>query len=185
MGSTRKGWSIYCKKIFMLLLNLSVVVLLISGCSAPQETDDGKTAPADPINLEISFPNGAPALNQTAELKCTVKPYESLHNMSVKISLPSGFELISGNLSWFGSISANEEIEVIRAVVKSIEVGNWTIEGTSYLNPEENFGLGSNGWYPVYVAVSENSAEWGKYPPWYENSGKPVKIEMEDEPSTP
>ena len=169
MRNTGKGWKIYCKKISVLLLNLSIIVLLISGCTAPQETDNGKTEPADPIDVDISFPNGAPPLNQTAELVCIVNnhTYGNLRDMSVDITLPDGFELVSGELSWLGDVPEGDEVEVIRAVIKSVKVGHWKIDCTSYLDPDKHGGLGRFDAFDVYVLVTEDSAEWAYWALWY------------------
>ena len=187
MKSIRKGWNIYFKRTFMLLLNLSIIVLLISGCSAPQETDDGKTAPADRIDVDKSFPNGAPPLNQTAELVCIVNnhAYITLRDMSVDITLPDGFELVSGELSWLGDIPEGDEVEVIRAVIKSVKVGHWTIDCTSYLDPEKHGGLGRHDAFDVYVLVSEDSAEWAYWALWKKGDPSDPSIVKVAEPGLP
>ena len=154
----------------------------ISGC-----TWMPNTAPMEPFTGYLSFPDGAPRLGQTAELIYVVKAEAiNIKNMTVEVNLPEAFELVSGDLSWTGDIAKGDEAEVIRAVIKSVEVGNWTIETSGHLNPEENGGVGMSGSGPaIYVAVSEDSAEWGKYPPWYEGGGVEVPVEREKAPSTP
>jgi hypothetical protein len=107
--------------------------------------------------------------------------------MSVDIRLPEAFELVGGNLSWFGDINQGAELEVVSAVVRAIEAGNWAIELRTSIDPEEQGGFSM---YPdwqdaIYVAVSEDSAEWGVYPPWYEGGGHEVPIEVVDETSSP
>ncbi len=157
----------------------------IGGCAGEESTTE--TPPAPPFTMEVSFPHGAPPLNQTAELICVVKPNNiSINNMSLEIILPDGFELVSGTLSWTGNISKGDEAEVMRAVVRSVKTGNWTIELTGYLDPQVNTGLGLNGPGPIcYVSVCEGSAEWGEYPPWGKKGGYPVPVERENAPSTP
>jgi len=105
-----------------------------------------------------------------------------LENISIEIRLPEGFELVSGELSWFGDISSGDELEVIRATVRAVKTGNWTIESRCAINPEKQCGISVvPGWHPaIYVSVSEDSAEWGITPPWYEGGGHPVEIEQED-----
>jgi hypothetical protein len=150
----------------------------ISGCAWIPNT-----APMEPFTGYLSFPDGAPPLGQTAELVYVVKAEAiSINNMSLRIDLPEAFELVSGDLSWTGDIPKGDEVEVIRAVVKSVETGNWTIEATGYLNPQENAGweMDGSGPGPIgYVSISEGSAEWGRYPPWYKKG--PVKLEQEEE----
>jgi len=150
-----------------ILLPILVVItmLIIAGC--PQQSEQ---MPAEPITVHLSFPDGAPPLNQEAELVCMVKtPARSAKNMSVSVNLPEAFELVSGDLSWSGDISQGSEVEVIKAVVRSTKTGNWTIEATTYIDPEKHGGYGGTGRYFVYVSVFDNSAKWGIYPPWYKN----------------
>lgn len=101
--------------------------------------------------------------------------------MSVEIRLPEGLELVSGELFWFGDIAEGNEVEVIRAVVRSVDTGNWTIELIRNLNPEEH------GWSefidpaPFYISISEDSAEWGITPPWQTGGDGEVEIETVDD----
>ena len=164
-----------------------VMALLFGSCAKaviPPTTPPDEPSP--PITVELSFPDGAPPLNQEAELICIVKaPAISLKNMSVEIRLPEAFELVSGNLSWVGDINLGDEVEVISAIVKAIKIGNWAIELRTSIDPEEQ---GSFSMYPdwrdaIYVSVLEDSAEWGIYPPWYKGGGHEVPIEVVDETS--
>ena len=100
--------------------------------------------------------------------------------MSVSIDLPEAFELVSGNLSWVGDIAIGNKVEVIKAVVKAVKTGNWTIEGHSYINPKEHGYFGGEGHYPIYVSVLEDSAEWGITPPWYQKGGIEVPVKRVD-----
>ena len=96
--------------------------------------------PASPITVELSFPDGAPPLNQEAELIYIIEVREPgciLENMSIEIRLPEGFELVSGDLSWFGDISSGDDLEAIRATVRAVNTGNWTIESRCAINPEK------------------------------------------------
>jgi len=118
--------------------------------------------PQQPITVKTSFPDGAPPLNQVKELRVTVKTYNNIpaKAMSIQVILPDSFELLSGTLSWTGDIPINNEIPVIKAMVKPIKAGSWGIEVTSYIDPKEHAGYGGTGHNPVYVLVSEYSAEW-------------------------
>ena len=148
----------------------------VSGCGLK-----GNSAPAEPVIIDVSFPADAPLLGQTAELICVVKAHIfDVRNMSLEIILPEALELVSGDLSWMGNISEGEEVEVISAVVKSVKTGNWTIEVHGYINPEEHGYYGGEGWFPIYVSISEDSAEWGTVPPWYKGeppTPTPVKVD--------
>lgn len=145
----------------------------------------GGGAPSPPITVLLSFPDGAPPLNQEAELVCTVNtPAMSANNLSVSVNLPEALELVSGDLSWVGDVAEGDEVEIIRAVVRSVKTGNWTIELNRYLDPEENRGFGFQNPHPFYIAISEDSAEWGTTPPW-QGGGHEVPIEVVEAPSTP
>jgi hypothetical protein len=138
------------------------------------------------MTVELSFPNGAPPLNTEAELVCIVKtPAMSAKNLGVSVSLPEALELVSGDLSWFGDVAEGDEVEIIRAVVRSVKTGNWTIELNRYLDPEENGGVGFQNPDPFYISISEDSAEWGTTPPWYKGGDHEVQIEVVDETSSP
>jgi hypothetical protein len=173
------------KRIFIVSILICVLIIpLAPGCGLFWH----ESPPAEPITVELSFPNDAPPLNTEAELNCIVKaPAISLTNMSVEIRLPEAFELVSGDLSWTGDINQGAEVEVISAVVRAIKTGNWAIELRSSIDPEEQGGL---SFYPdwrdaIYVSISEDSAEWGIYPPWYKGGGHEVPVKVVDETSSP
>jgi hypothetical protein len=86
--------------------------------------------------------------------------------MNIQVTLPDSFELVSGFLSWIGDIPVKNEVPVIQSMVKSIKPGSWTIEVTSYIDPKEHGFFGGTGHNPIYVFVSENSAEWRLNPPY-------------------
>ena len=136
-------------------------MLIVVGC--PQQSAQ---APAVPITVHLSFPDGAPPLNQQAELVCTVRtPAGFAKNMSLSINLPEALELVSVDLSWSGDVARGTEVEVIEAVVRSVKTGNWTVELVAYLDPDENGGFGISGSSYIYISISEDSAEWGIRPP--------------------
>ena len=160
-----------------------VLSLLAAGCSQSlqartpaEERPPAETPPASPFTVDVSFPNGAPPLNREAELRTTVRTLVNLTGMSVEIRLPTGLELVSGELSWTGDIPAGE-LKVIGATVRAVETGNWTIEVRRDLDPARNGGLGMRGSAPVYVSIFDNSAEWGITPPWYEKGSFEVPVQ--------
>ncbi len=176
----------YYKKILILLLTFLMILLPLVGCDSSEDNPSEEIEPADPVDIDLFFPDGAPPLNQTAELVCTVDSwlYVSLNDLSINITLPAGFELVSGNLSWVGDISMGEKVEVIRAVIKSVEVGNYVIEWHISMNPETQGSYSFvPGWHPVvYVTVSEDSADWAYWRLWKvgESSGLQVEVEAVD-----
>jgi hypothetical protein len=53
------------------------------------------SAPSPPMSVEVSFPDGAPPVNQAAELRVTIKtPAMSIKDMDLKVDIPESFELI-------------------------------------------------------------------------------------------
>ena len=157
------------KRILLIIVCL-LIIPLVSAC--------GGGAPSPPITVNLSFPDGAPPLNQEAELVCTVNtPVRSANNMSLIINLPEALELVSGDLSWSGNVAKGSEVEIIRAVVRSVKTGNWTIELNRYLDPDENRGFRFQNPDPYFISISEDSAEWGITPPW-QGGFSPVPIEV-------
>jgi hypothetical protein len=202
------------KNIFILLLILPVLLLSVPGCASSQEEspiqtepqEDGSTQPPKeispapssnvpsepglPITLKMSFPNGAPALNQEARLSCQVNARVfPAKNMEVHINLPEALELVEGNLSWIGDVVKGDEVEVINVTVKAVEVGNYAIEGTTTLNPDEHGAFGGSR-HSIYVSISEDTAEWRNYPPYSDLTGQPGQMKAdpdvtEDYPEPP
>lgn len=125
-----------------------------------------------PLTVNLLFPDGAPRLNQIALLVITVKAnYMDATNMIVRVNLPEALELVSGELSWNGSVIKGDQVDVIKATVKSVKTGNWQIGIYKYVNPDEN-GFGADGEVPFYISISEDSAQWGKTPPWYKGGNE-------------
>lgn len=156
-----------------------LITSVATGC-APVET-----TPHPGITVEVSFPDGAPPLDQEAELNCVITSQRlTLENMSVEIRLPEGLELVSGELFWLGDVAKGDEIVAIEAIVRAVKIGNWAIELSKSIDPEEQGGFGfMPGWLDaIYVSVSEDSAEWGIYPPWYKNGSHAVPITVVDAP---
>jgi len=172
----------YYKKIFLLLLILPILLLSVTGCTSSQENGptqpENNDIPAPPhekpssmpspsITVELSFPDGAPSLNQTRELLCTVSTpgMRTDTGISIDIQLPDAFQLVSGELSWSGMVPGKSSIGVINPNLRSTTTGNWTINVSYQITPKPG-GEKGTGYGHLYVTVSEDSAEWGKYPPW-------------------
>jgi hypothetical protein len=137
--------------------------------SNPLSTFNG-SAPSPSIYVDILFPDGAPALNQTKELICTINTpgatTETAFNL--KANLPEAFELISGQLSWEGMVPGKSIMEAIKIKFKAIKMGNYTIS-VSYNILKQ--GIPVTGGKPeIYVSISESSGQWRKYPPYNDNT---------------
>lgn len=183
---------IYIKKILISLFILPVILFSLTGCTniqgsisasssttaiiptlANTQTNNpsatNNSAPSPPMSIEVSFPKGVPPLNQASELSVTIKtPYMNVKDINLKVDLPEAFELVSGELSWHGNVPIHSEIVVIKAMVKSVKLGSWTINVPYYITPEGPGAYGGNGNSRIFVLILENSAEWRinpAYPP--------------------
>ena len=163
--------------IFIIIFIMAMGILPLGGCGGVASP----AAVAKPVEVELTFPNGAPVLGKTAELRCDITG--ATDNITVVINLPSGFQLVSGSLSYTGPVGTIQK-EIVRSgnssktvpvsttagtvtikpVIKAIELGDWEITvkagGITYPDP-----------YQLYVLVSEKSAVWSKEPfsdarPW-------------------
>ncbi len=117
--------------------------------------------PVPPVEVIVSFPDGAPPANQTAELASVVKNnMRTEMTISVRLDLPPALELVGGQPSWEGKVPPNGSIEAIRVEVKSVATGSWTVNVPYHVTPNEPTGYGGNGNSRIYVSISQNSAEW-------------------------
>jgi hypothetical protein len=167
----------------IILLLAIIFCLSFLGCNSQVQKEPNQTSPTvsissttnssrpnDPVSIEAIFPNGAPALNQIAEIIVIIKtPGTSLKDFDLKVSLPEGLESVSGELTWHGDVPINSEVTVIKAKTKSIKVGSWTINVTSHSDPKINPKYGGTGNNPIYVLISEKSAEWRLNPAYPNN----------------
>ena len=166
-----------------ILLILFIIVILFSGCAITSPTNSPtatQSPPTPPIEIKVEFPNGAPSLNQEAELNCIIKaPAISLENVKIEIRLPEALKLVSGSLTWSGNISERDEFKAIDATVRSIKTGNWSIELRKSMNPQKqnSFSFYADWQAAIYISISENSAIWSsRNPPWLEStSSVPVQ----------
>jgi len=188
------------KHLIVIILTCMLPILPAVGCDQDQAEPASKetptvpiseknipTEPSPPITVDLSFPDGAPSLNQEAKLICIFKTLRDLKNVTVEIRLPEGFELINGELSWMGDISAGDELKIIDTTIRAVEIGNWAIEIRQSMNPEKQSNL---SFYPdwqdgIYVSVSEDSAEWGIRPPWFKEPNSLKENDTKDLPEPP
>ena len=158
----------------IVILALLASAFALGGCS---NKENRNIAPAVPTSAALSFPQGAPRLNQTAELRCVVKtPALTADNVTVKINLPDGLELVSGALSaQFGTMSEGDMKE-LKAFIKPVKVGNYTIEAKLPLVSRRPTFHPGPGLHYIYLSVSEKSAQWDIYPPWLPKKVPPPPV---------
>ena len=173
---------------FFILLALLLVFPMV-GCNSAGETsgiDDSinnkstkstLASVSQPYYLEVSFPDGAPALNQVTQLEViAVAASRILNGVQIDIILPEGLVLVNGSLSWAADNLPDGETKVITTQVKSIKTGNWEIEARMQWFEEGVSVPNREGKYPIYISVTEESAEWGINPPWQGQT--PLQLEI-------
>ena len=172
------------QKIFtsvLFILSILVMSVFLISCK-PQVQTKGTVAPSSRLQVELSLAD-KPLLKVPVTLKLkiiSIAP-SSIKNISAKIDLPEGFELISGNLSWNGDLNASSTVQrysvyaeegIIEAVVKSTKVGYYQLKGSAISKQLENtFGIGTfSDSAIIYVEISQNDAIIGSKPEnnWYE-----------------
>ncbi len=139
-----------------------LIVFLFCGCTKLNPlTATISSIPAperfEPFKLNFSEP---PEFNKPVELTMdVVGGIPQLPNATIKIYLPDGFELVSGDLEWQGNLTKDVPVQ-LKAVVKPIKTGDWVIEGQII-----DIGEGKRIRTALYVSVSEDSVEVSKTPP--------------------
>jgi hypothetical protein len=147
--------------------------------SVGTDTSSANSAPSMPIEFIAAFPNGAPMLNQMAELRVAVQVRANIpaKDISIRVNLPEGVELLNGNLSWTGDVPIKSNETVIIAQVKAVKIGNWTIDVRGIIDPKKNGGFGGDNINAsIYLLVTEKSAEWRKYPAYPPLGSTPLPV---------
>jgi len=119
------------------------------------------------LNITVSDFTKPEGLNSEANLTVTVTPKEDISNVSIKIWLPEGIQLVNGNLTWSGNLIANTSV-ALNVRIRMVELGEWHI----FANVEENC-LESDGKWHTYsifgtgfiIMVGENSVTIFPPPP--------------------
>ena len=148
----KKNWGVLL--IILLFVILVFILIIISNYLSKGEAKSTSFPYLIRLNLSIS---NAPALGETAEITATVKSVgEIIENISAvaNITLPEGFELVSGNSIWQGEYKELESGVEFNIVIKAIKIGNWTIEGNARAPPT---GEGFIFWKDaIYISIMED-----------------------------
>ncbi len=113
------------------IMALTLMIISIAG-SMNAYAGDSEQLPSQrefkssDIAVQVSL-SKAPALSQTAELKCTAFSQRGVPDAVIQIHLPEILALQEGNLSWQGNIKAYHTIE-FKAIVKATKTGFCSIE---------------------------------------------------------
>ena len=102
------------------------------------ESQTGRTITADvvedlPAKMKLLF-SEAPVLNSESKLNLIFDPEVDAPNTEMRIVLPEGLSLVSGDLRWTGSLSKNQVVQ-INITVKAEMVGNWRVEAVATSKP--------------------------------------------------
>jgi hypothetical protein len=110
--------------------------------------------PGSPVRIKLGI-SSPPSLGNSAELLAVVSSAMDASDVEAHIRLPNGFAMISGSADWKGNIQRDQSVE-LRYVIKSVQVGDWVIEGfVKWSFAEGSFYTDSDR---IYITVSENSA---------------------------
>ena len=172
------------KKIFILLIILSVLLLSVPGCASSQEggsiqtepqeesnillpaeispvpSSNAPSAPSAPISVELYMPS-APRLNEAIELTCTVSSLTDMPDSSARIELPDGVSLISGNLTWEGDLKAKHPVS-FSVEISFNKADKYAIRATASHMINE-----TDGWSDmdsIYLTIGTDKSEFG-WPP--------------------
>ena len=108
----------------LIILVISILEAFAAGCM--HENGFGKALSSGiVVSLSISE---APALNQIVELTLSMTAPRDAPNVSAKIILPDGLELVRGSPSWSGKLTGKQTVK-FHCLVKAIRTGEWTIIG--------------------------------------------------------
>lgn len=162
------------KSVVAIALLLALLLTLLPGCWGG--------APSLPIEARLSF-SEPPILGKPVEVTATfnlIEIYEDVaRDVTARIILPEGFELVSGGVEWYGDFFPGDSY-TLDATVKSVKTGDWKIEARAEFSPGEgSYLVGST---VLYVSVSETGATVSDRPPEIERP-KPIPIEPWQVPS--
>jgi hypothetical protein len=110
--------------------------------------------PGSPVRIKLGI-SSPPSLGNSAELLAVVSSAMDASDVEAHIRLPNGFAMISGSADWKGNIQRDQSVE-LRYVIKSVQVGDWVIEGfVKWIFAEGSFYTDSDR---IYIIVTESSA---------------------------
>jgi hypothetical protein len=146
----------------------------LGGCNTEGSTTN---APLGPVSVDLSFPHGAPRLNQAAELRCLLELRTSADNVTLELNLPDGLELVSGDFPAHLGTMTKGDVKETKAIIRPVKVGNYTIEVKHSLVFQDPLVYRPGpGLYYIYLSVAEKSAEWGTVPPWIPEKVPPPPV---------
>ena len=170
------------KRILVTSLSICMVlILLVSGCgtllstpisepppsqstqptpevSPKQQVYTATSAPSSPVEVQLSL-SDSPLLGKQVQVIFTfglAEPFKrTAANTTARITLPHGFELVSGKLDWQGDVLPGTRYE-IRAMIKAVKYGDFKIEARAFYHPNAYDVTGGSAY--IWALVHEDYA---------------------------
>ncbi|MBI4303839.1 MAG: hypothetical protein HY665_05830 [Chloroflexi bacterium] len=117
--------------------------------------------PGRPVNVTLSV-NGTPLVGQpvlATAIFALSERHENASNVTARIVLPKGFQLVSGELEWQGNMVRGTKYE-LKATIKAVKAGDWRIEARAFYMPNRTDVEGGTAYlwavvYPDSATVSD------------------------------
>lgn len=127
----------------------------------PEErpTPPPASKPSSQIDAKLSM-SEPPILGKPVQLTFTFKLREGYKwdapNTTASITLPDGFELVSGELEWHGDITLGAAPVQMQVTVKAIRTGMWEIKAGAFFSLSKGDILGGSA--VLYAIISQEGA---------------------------
>ncbi len=140
--------------------------------------DGHATMPGAPLEIALES-EGAIAVDADLAVTLTVRPLIDVEQLSLKITLPEGVELVAGDLAWTGPVRAQES-QVLRVTVRPRRAAFSVIQGAARIEFPDGAVLGDVR--SLNLSLGERSKQTlGVSPPKKTTTGESV-IEFRDMP---
>jgi hypothetical protein len=149
----------------MLLLISGLIGIVVVGAarwaiqpelSEPMPVMDTGNPPVSPLTAKLLM-SRAPALGETAALSLTITSAVEATNVTVKIVLPEGLQLVEGELEWHGSIAPGGRAQ-LTAIVRATLEGDCRIYGEARNYFSHNSWFGAND--SIFLSISRNGGQF-------------------------
>lgn len=140
-----------CKNLFFnnphkrLIGWLAWLLVLLSACTSPQ-------GPLEITDISVS-PD--PVIGQTATLHVEIMSRRDEPDTTILIDLPPGVKLMKGDLTWEGSLTANQSQSYEVAICVLYE-GDWKV--WVYVGSERNDGPSPDDGETLHIITTDDSA---------------------------